>query len=156
MVTNEPRFTAADIRHHCEWLYAVTLTVAESQSLYARLKKLAESGGGWATKNHRHEDKTAGGLSVWLKSRLSEMGLLNVTHADPDDFASGVPLHVFFLHIEETYYQLQLLRSSTEPKTPAIPVRSRINRYMQSHSVQPIDKTAFNVATPPEGNTHNE
>lgn len=140
----DPRFTARDLQEHSHWLYEVVISDQEATDLHRLLVKLSKVHG-WST---RDICGTSCGIAIWLKSRLHEMGCFDVDHSPPEDLGRPVRMHVFFMHFEETESQLALLRGE-EPLHPNSPARSRLNKYMETNSVSPIDKTAFKVAPPP-------
>lgn len=143
-----PRFSTADIQSHSKWLYGVSLTWSEAEMLWCKLVVLSKTHG-WSTKE---VCGTSCGIAIWLKSRLCEMGKFTCDHTPLPEFSDAVTMHIFFLHIEETPEQLARLQCGDSVPS-ASPSRSRIQKYMESKPIQPIDRTALNVAPPPLENT---
>ncbi len=79
---------------------------------------------------------------IWLKNRLNEAGLFEVGRKYFDD-RMGVPLHCFFLSLEETEEMILRLWNDDELIQAKI-ARSKISTTFAK--IRPIDQLSFLVA----------
>lgn len=79
----------------------------------------------------------------WLKNRLDELHAFQAGHKSFPASPWPVPLHVFFIHIEETPEMVARLAEG-KPAQPT-PARSRLPKSMLK-TLRPIDAVAKRVA----------
>ena len=89
--------------------------------------------------------------AMWWKNRIAEAGLFGVPGCSPNSFdAYGCPMHVGFLHLEETDEMIEFLRNELAPDPDAkrrMVVSPGIERIQTSPL--PIDRVAARVASFP-------
>jgi hypothetical protein len=80
--------------------------------------------------------------NMWIKNRLTMMGLFKAEGNQPADVVLPVTLHFFFITLRETPEMLDRLKVIPEAVKDSL-ARSRIGKTYQN--IQPIDRVASRV-----------